>query len=272
MASFRFARVVAAACVAVTALACPVHASVTVQITPGTLTVAPNSDFDVKLRVTATGSAFNAFSAVLVYDPSMITPVQLSPLRTQLDSLVTNACGTGSTFHKFRYGGGLDSIDVSMLCNGVSVTGPGPIYHLRFHAGAITGRTGISFGPGLKFANAGVLVNPVMATGAIIGIGVPVLDVPGEPGNGGALRLSAAPNPSQGEARIAFSRPLERPGVIRVHDAQGRLVRESAVPGGATGWAWDGLSAAGKSAAPGLYLAELRTGETRRFVRLVRVR
>ena len=85
MATLGFARFVAA-CLAVTALACPARASVTVQITPATLTVAPNSDFDVKLRITAPGSAFNAFSAIVVYDPSMITPVQLSPLRTQLDS------------------------------------------------------------------------------------------------------------------------------------------------------------------------------------------
>lgn len=271
MATFRFARFVAA-CLAVTALACPVQAAVTVQITPGTLSVAPNSDFDVKLRITGAGSAFNAFSAIVVYDPGMITPVQLSPLRTQLDSLLTNACGTGSTFHKFRYGGGLDSIDVSMLCNGVSVTGPGPIYHLRFHAGAVTGRTGISFGPGLKFANAGVLVTPVVSTGAIVGIGVPVLDAPGEAGSAGALRLSVAPNPTQGESRIAFSQPLPRPGTIRLHDAQGRMVRESAVPEGATSWVWDGFAASGTPAAPGLYLAELSAGETRRFVRMVRVR
>lgn len=271
MATFRFARFVFA-CAAVAAFACPARAAVTVQITPATLTVAPNSDFDVKLRVTATGSAFNAFSAILVYDPAMMTPVQLSPLRTQLDSLLTSVCGSSSTFHKFRYGGGLDSIDVSMLCNGVSVTGPGPIYHLRFHAGAVTGRTGLSFGPGLKFANAGLLVNPVVSTGAIVGIGVPVLDAPGEIGSGGALRLSVAPNPSQGESRIAFSQPLAMAGVIRLHDAQGRLVRESSVPAGATSWAWDGVAASGAPAAPGLYLAELRAGETRRFVRLVRVR
>lgn len=271
MATLRFARIVAA-CLAVTALACPARASVTVQITPATLTVAPNSDFDVKLRITAPGSAFNAFSAIVVYDPSMITPVQLSPLRTQLDSLLTYACGTGSTFHKFRFGGGLDSIDVSMLCNGVSVTGPGPIYHLRFHAGSVTGRTGLSFGPGLKFANAGVLVSPVSATGAIIGVGVPVLDAPEDRSGGGALRMSVAPNPSQGESRIAFSQPLATDGTIRVHDALGRLVRASRVPEGASAWVWDGLTESGVPAAPGLYLAELGVGQERRFVRLVRVR
>lgn len=262
----------AAACAALMAWACPVGAAVTVEVTPATLTVAPNSDFDVKLRITSAGSAFNAFSAVLVYDPSMITPVQLSPLRTQLDSVITSACGSGSTFHKFRFGGGLDSIDVSMLCNGVSVTGPGPIYHLRFHAGAVTGRTGISFGPGLKFANAGVLVNPVSATGAIVGIGVPVLDAPEGLSLGNALRMSVAPNPARDDSRIAFSLPLAVPGRIRVHDAMGRLVREASLPEGALGWAWDGVAAGGAPVSPGLYLVELTAGETRRIARLVRVR
>ena len=43
--------------------------------------------------------------------------------------------------------------------------------------------------------------------------------------------MSVAPNPSQGESRIAFSAAvLATDGTIRVHDASGRLVRASRVP------------------------------------------
>ncbi|MFN8586377.1 MAG: hypothetical protein U0704_01145 [Candidatus Eisenbacteria bacterium] len=247
----------------------PARAAITVQLTPGTLSVAPNSDFDVKLRITTAGSPFNAFHAVIAYDPGMLTPVQISPLRNQLDSLVTGVCG--STFHKFRFGGGLDTIDVALLCNGVSITGPGALYRLRFHAGNVTGRTGLSFGPGLEFADGGVFVNPVQSSGAVIGIGVPVLDA-GEFVVDESRAPVVSPNPAAGPRRIAFGRRLTESGTLRVLDTQGRCRFSRVLAAGESECEWSGRDAAGTPLAPGLYLAEVRSGEWRRVARIMQLR
>jgi hypothetical protein len=45
-------------------------AGVTVALQPASQLVAPGSDFDVLLEVTAPGSSFNAFDAIVGYDPA----------------------------------------------------------------------------------------------------------------------------------------------------------------------------------------------------------
>ena len=248
----------------------PAVAGVTLQITPATLSVPPNSDFDVKLRVTSAGSPFNAIYTFVTYDPAMLTPVPLSPIRSQIDSLFNSACA-GPYFHKFRYGGGVDTIDVSMFCNGASVTGPGAIYHLRFHAGNVTGRTGIAFGSVLDVANGGIYVNPVTGSGAIVGIGVPVLDAELAP-TAARPHPSVSPNPAMTEARIDFGDALRTEATLRVLDAQGRVRATARCAAGSRGWSWDGRGSDGAPAGPGLYFVEIAEAGSRRTARFVRVR
>lgn len=247
------------------------RAGVTLQLTPAVQSVAPGAFVDVKLRVVESGSAFNAFRAVVVYDPAMLTPVQLSPLRSQIDTLISAACGT--TFHKFGAGGGLDTISVSMLCGPVSVTGPGPIYRLRFLAGSTTGRTGLYFGPGLEFANGGITIGSVNVNGAMVGIGVPmpVLDA-GPAGGGGRFALVPSPNPAAGPIRFEFLAPLAADGELTVRDLQGRTVHRNALGRDSRECAWSGNDRAGRALPPGVYLASLRCGTQVRHARVTLVR
>lgn len=247
------------------------HAGVTLQLTPATQSVAPGAFVDVKLRVVESGSAFNAFSAVLVYDPAMLTPVKLSPLRSQIDTLISAACGT--TFHKFGAGGGYDTISVSMLCDSVHVTGPGPIYRLRFLAGSTTGRTGLYFGPGVAFADGGITIGSVNVNGAMIGIGVPMplLDA-GPSGAAFGPALTPSPNPARGSVRFQFGAALAAEGELTVRDVQGRTVLHRALARGSRDCAWSGRDRAGVALPPGVYLASLRTGTQVRHARVTLVR
>ena len=228
------------------------RAGVTVSLTPATQVVAPGAEFDVLVNVTA-GSAFNAFDLLVGYDPAVLTPVPLSPLANQIGPLVKNACAT--SFHRFHAGAGADTANYSMLCGGVSVSGPGTIYKLRFRAAATIAATTLQFRPGTQFFDAGVLVPGLVTHDAAIGIGTAAtLDV-------GGVRplaaLAAAPNPARGGTRFDFGAPLPARATLRVLDVQGRTVATLAAPAGARSLAWDGRDDAGVALAPGRYLTVL---------------
>lgn len=231
------------------------------QLTPATQSVPPNTEFEVKLRVTHAGASFNGFTALVLFDPAMLTPVRLSPLQQQVDSLMSSVCS--SLWHKFRLGGGVDSIHVSMLCEGAAASGAGPLYRLRFRTGPNPGLTGLWFGPGLEFANAGIHVPAVASGGAIIGIGVPVptLQVEEDPA-ADVTSLRVSPNPATRESRIDFGRPLRGRASVRVTDLAGRVVTWSTTEPGARLWSWAGLDRAGARVPPGLYFIEVREGSS----------
>jgi glucose/arabinose dehydrogenase len=73
------------------------------------------------------------------------------------------------------------------------------------------------------------------------------------------------PNPSRGDARIAFSLPAPGPGRVTLHDARGRLVRVLAAsatwPAGSHRASWDGLDAQGRPAPAGVYRLRLQAGD-----------
>src|SRR6266436_4198597 len=96
---------------------------VSVSFSPATLEVAPGDEFDLDLVVTDPGSPFNGFDAVVGYDPDGLTFIPLSPTSLQEGAYMTGACG--STFHRFHAGSQTDTITDVLLCDGVSLTGPG---------------------------------------------------------------------------------------------------------------------------------------------------
>ncbi len=85
---------------------------------------------------------------------------------------------------------------------------------------------------------------------------------------------SALPNPFTGETRIAFALPVETQASVLVYDAAGNLVRTvctgTKAPGRYT-VAWDGRSASGVKAGPGIYYCRLEAGDYRSTVKLVRL-
>ena len=230
-----------------------------VAIIPATSQVAPGATFDLELRVTEAGSAFNGFDAVIGYDPAALTLIPLSPTSLQQGTLMTNACG--NTFHRFTPGSNSVSIADVLLCSGVSVTGPGQIYRLRFQASNTPQVTHVTFQPGLQFYNAGLFVDPAYSTDATVGIGTPVgADLPAPATR---LALRAVPNPAPG--RTAFVVQVDRAGPLRMSivDVRGRVVRrfdDSLATPGTRRVTWDGRDTAGRPLPAGVYLVTLESG------------
>ena len=251
----------------------PAHALITVALTPATQTVTPGTDFDVFVDVTAAGSPFNGFDLVLEYDPAALTPVPLVPVSSQQGCLMTGTCSgacPNNTFHRFTSVGDSLVINDVLLCNGFSLTGPGNLYKLRFHASNTPQTTSITIRR-VQFFNAGLLVTPVSSSGAQVGIGVS-LGV----GGGTAERshvLRAEPNPARGRVQFVSEEP--RPGIAETEivDLQGRVVlRLGAIAlGPRVSFSWNGLDERGARAPAGLYLVKLRRGSdvrTSRFILL----
>ena len=165
----------AAAMILVTAVRVAGAQGVHVALTPAQQTVAPGAQFDVVIDVTQAGSAFNGFDAVVIYDPAALTFVPQSPTTAQQGCLMTGSCSSacGNTFHRFS--AAADSLSVSdvLLCNQTSLTGPGHLYQLHFHASNTAQVTHVTF-RSARFYDAGVFVTPVQTSDATIGIGVNV--------------------------------------------------------------------------------------------------
>ncbi len=265
-------RVVLLAACLCTLAAGSARAQITVALTPATQTVPPGTDFDVFVDVSAAGSAFNAFDIVVVYDPAALTLLPTAPTSLQQGCLMTGGCSAacGNTFHRFS--AAADSIAVSdiLLCNQVSLTGPGHLYKLRFRASVTAQLTALTV-RSVQFYNAGLLVGPVSSTGARVGIGV---SVGVEPRPAAGMRvLRAEPNPARG--RVQFVAQDDRGGVAEAEivDLQGRVVQHlGAVQlGPLVRFAWDGRDAHGARVPAGLYLVKVRRGDdvrTSRFILL----
>jgi len=232
--------------------------SVSVALTPAAQLVDPGSVFELSITIQEAGLAFNGFDAVIGYDPAALTFLPLSPTSLQQGELMTGACS--NTFHLFQAGAATDTITDVLLCNGVSVTGPGRIYRLRFRASNTPQVTEVHFLPGLQFYNDGLYVTPVSSSDAQIGIGMGLVDVGATPER--KLELRIAPNPSPGGG-TSFTIESDRAGVqqLAAYDLRGRLVRHFEDTTGSAGVRlvhWDGRDDSGHVLPPGVYLVSLR--------------
>ncbi len=238
-------------------------------------TVAPGSLFEVDIQVTASGAAFNAYDAVVGFDPAALTFVAMSPLSLQEGSLMKGACGnTTVVFHSAP-----DSLRIShsLLCNSLSVTGPGTLYKLQFRASNtpqithVVFRRRAGFGPnsGLQFYDAGLYVGPAASQDLAVGIGMTV--GVGVAPSTRALAVIASPNPSRGSVHIQLdSGDHPGPARLRVFDAAGRMVRQFAdLPSGRREFTWDGRDGSGTPVPSGSYFLLARSGARTARARLL---
>lgn len=246
-----------------TAHASPGAVGVTVALVPAQQ-VALGSTFDLYIQVTQAGSVFNGFDAVIGYDPAALTFVSGS---NEEGPYMTGACG--NTFHVFHAGARTDTITDVLLCNEVSLPGPGQLYHLRFQASMTPQTTQVQFLPGLQFYNAGVYVTPVNSSDVLIGLGTPVgVDPSAQPAR---LALRAAPNPSRGALTFTVESNRAGPETLIVLDVMGRTVQrftQSRTGPGVHTIAWDGRDEAGAKLPPGMYLARLEVAGKSVWTRL----
>jgi hypothetical protein len=244
---------------------------VQVALVPDSPQVAPGSELRVRLVVLAAGDPFNGYDAVIEYDPAALTYLPTSPTSLQEGSLMTGACGV--RFLNFIPSSGSLSLTHVLLCSGVTVTGPGELYVLRFRASETEQLTTVSFGTAPRFYNAGIRVLPVMAGDAQILIGSPT-DVP--PSDRAPLpRLEAFPNPSGASFVFRIQGRLEGRRGLSIRDVRGRIVRTLEIEASDAAErlvTWDGRTGAGAAVRPGVYLAELRTRQGVVSTRIVVVR
>ena len=268
---FRKLGLVTAVCLLAAGVATPARAGIKVGLTPVTQEVALGAQFDVFLDVTEAGSNFNGYDAVVSWNPAQLTFVPLVPTSSQQGCLMTGGCSAacGNTFHTFSAAG--DSLMVSnvLLCNNVSLTGPGHLYKLRFQAASSPPQVATITIRRANFYNAGLFVLPVEKAGCQIGIGV-TLDVPdGGRFTGAGMRVE--PNPAR--SRVTFVAEDGVPGLAEVEllDLQGRLVRHLGPTwlGTSGSLAWDGLDARGQQVPAGVYLAKIRRGDRHQTARVV---
>src|SRR5262245_57784725 len=237
---------------------------VNVAVNPQSEVVAPGSDFDVFLDIATAESGFNGWSVVLSYDPAVLALVPASPTKAQEGCLMTGACSDacGETFHQFSAAG--DSIAVSdvLLCNLVSIRGPGHLYRLRFHALGGTPVTRIGLRR-VHFYGAGTAVRQVTTREAGIAIGA-TTGVGGGPAAPPELRLE--PNPAFGRVSIVADADRDGWAQAEILDLQGRVVRRLGPQwlGARERLEWDRADARGVRAPAGVYLVRVhRAGTTR---------
>ncbi len=247
-----------------TAVASPAAAArITLAGSADTFTVAPRDTITLDLVVRDTGPSFNAFDLDVCFDTAHLTNLVMSPLNSQRGALMTSACFTNSPFHIFTTTP--DSVVCTMviMCNGVSVTGPGTIYRLRFVAGASDAWTTLSFGKGTAFYMGGPQVDTLVARPIIVKIGTPAVLDAGAPRLPPAPQLDpVTPNPGHGSGLLGVSFRLPRAdnAEVALFDAQGRRVAATARIAYAAGRQTASLALSGL--APGRYTMVLSTGSS----------
>lgn len=248
-------------CAAALARVPAAHAAVSVALMPADTAVAPGTSVELALEVTAAGSPFNGFEIVVGYDAAGLTFEPLDPIMLQQGCLMTGGCSAacGTTFHLFEAAGDSLTITDILLCDQVSLTGPGRLYHLRFQASNTPQVTEVRI-RSATFYDGGVFVGPVVTADAIVRIdAVLAVDDAGPAG----FTLRPEPNPARGPIHFSIGAPADGLQRLEAFDAGGRLVRriESAWhPAGARRARWDGLDEAGRSVPPGVYVVVLRSG------------
>jgi hypothetical protein len=246
-----------------------------VGITPASLTVSPDAEFDLDLTVTQAGSLFNGFDATVTFDPAALTIMPLAPPSLQQGCLMTGACSAacGNTFHRFSTAADSAAITDVLLCDQIALSGPGQIYKLRFKASTTPQVTHVRFRRA-TFYNAGLYVNPVVTADAEVTIGVGV-GVGWIAPSAEGIRLRAEPNPGRGPMVFALEVDAAGEQHLEVHDVSGRLVRTVD-----RGWreqgtrrvTWDGTDESGVRAPSGVYLVTLGAGNRAARLRVALLR
>lgn len=219
-----------AAAIPVVLLAMPrtaTTASFTLAGVADTIAVARGETFTLDLVLRDTSPPFNAFDLDVRFDPGRLTNVPISPLSAQRGPLMTSACLTNSPFHLFTPSP--DSLVCTMviLCNGVSVTGPGTLYRVRFTAAATDAWTTLSFGNGTMFYMGGPEVDTLVRRPIVIRIGTPpVLDAGGRRAPLEPELDPVVPNPGRSarDLAVSFRLPREDRAEVMLLDPQGRRI------------------------------------------------
>jgi len=252
---------------------CAAHAGIQLAISPAYIEQQPGDTFTVELTITTAGSEFNAYDALLAYDKSYLTLLQMTPLSAQEGPLMTEACS--NRWHIFTIAPDSTHVVInhSLLCPSTTVTGPGVVYRLQFRCGPHNMDTDLRFLEGTIFYDNGLYVTPVVTSDALVKIGTGT-GLP-DANTSGTLQLSAAPNPFNPRTTFRFELAVGQPVNLSLYALDGRLVRHlhgSWLDAGRHDMQWDGEDSRHQPVASGSYLAVLRAGNRNRVKRVVLIR
>jgi hypothetical protein len=246
---------------------------------PDTSWVARGSNVAIRFEVDSTAHEFNGYSVIIRYDRHQVHFVTVAE-----GSLMTGACP-----NRFTYLTQTDST-VSythvILCDGVSLNGPGVLSTYTFHADSVgVCPLTIVSNPDRTFYDGGLYINPnnstyprqVILHNAVIRIVDPNSDAPGIGGGHDAtFRLDPArPNPFSPGTRISFDLPRAAAVRLLIYDVAGRQVRMLTDQQWAAGnhtLEWDGRNDIGQPAGSGVYFYTMRAGGFRSERRMTLLR
>lgn len=248
------------------------RADITLAIQPSPIAVDNGEIFDVELTVTDSAADFNGFDAFIGYDPTRLTFIEQLVV-TQQGALMQDACPI--SFHQFDIADDSTyvSINYIILCAGVTVTGPGVIYNLRFQAKYTDGPTTLSILTGTQFFNAGIFVSPLITEDGVVVIGTQT-DVPSERLETG-LRLNAAPNPFNPVTVLSFEIPQSSPVTLAVYSSAGKRITtlvDGFLEQGLHELLWDGRDHHGRRVASGAYRVRLEAAGKSKSMSVVLVK
>ena len=221
--------------------------------------IAPHDTFTVNVSVSPGDAEFNAFDLNIAYDPTHLVFVPTAPVADQRGTLMTGACA--NTFHLFTPTSGVLQVTLSLLCNGVFVTGPGVIYSVRFAATDSVGPTTIQCAAGSQFYRAGFFVNPLDCQPLMVSVsGISAAPEKGDPTEMLLLAtpITGARSVSGESTRIAFTLPRADTATLELFDVRGRRLAEypaASYPRGRTELDWHL-----PPLASGTYFVRLATG------------
>lgn len=247
------------------------------QLSPHTSALSPGDTLRVDVIVPQAGPNFNAYDAYVSYDPAVLSFLR-RPNSEQEGPLMRNACGL--TFHLFSVAPDSTylTINHSLLCAGIALTGPGVVYRLQFICKHVDADTWLRLlrDPPTRTAvyDAGIYVMPLATIDAQVRVGAgDVTTVPPAPRDG--LHLGAAPNPFNPQTTFTYELPATAAVDLSVYGLDGRLLRRlesRQAPAGPHAVAWDGRDDAGRMLPAGVYLARLRADDRSTAIRVCLVK
>ena len=110
-------------------------------IDPALTVITPGQEFTVDVVVPVAGAPINGYDAVVGFDPARLELLLPTPLSLGEGVLFTDACAQRFLSVTVRPDSSAVSISHVLLCAGISVTGPGATYGLRFRARQTAGKT-----------------------------------------------------------------------------------------------------------------------------------
>ena len=260
--TFSATRVLATALMYIALSCSEAFAGIHVDLTPSALQVAKGDFFDIRIEISQAADSFNAYTAVVQYDPTLVTYLNGSE-----GNYLPSQC-LNTTFFTSELS---DQVSVThgMLCAGVLAPGPGQLFLLKFQALTIDALAEFSFAS-VGFSHAGTAIPIDVQSGTAIQIGTPtsaaVLPAPGK------LGINAVPNPfNPSTTIIVFG--SESPGLVSIVDVSGRILKRFFLQApGPISFAWNGRDASGLPLPSGVYFvrAQNKTQSVSRRVILIK--